>query len=94
MTWVLKNGLGIPGEGKAFQVEAPGKPNLSGMGNSLGGTGSQHPEAVVGAGYRWCSERRKGLAEAKLRGPLTSRLFLLFLCPLPGLSPGTLGDIG
>lgn len=47
LTWLLKNGLGIPGEGKAFPVEAPGKPKLSGIGNSLGGTGSQHPEAVV-----------------------------------------------
>lgn len=94
MTWVLKNGLGIPGKGKAFQVEAPGKPNLFGMGNSLGGTGSQHPEAVVDAGYKWCSERRKGLAEAQLRRPLISRLFLLFLYSLPSLSPGTLGDIG
>lgn len=81
------------GDSRRRKVEAPGRTDLSGMGNSLGRTGSRRPEAVVGDGYRWCSERRKGLPEAKLRGPLTSRLFLLFLCPLPDLSPGTLGDI-
>lgn len=94
LTWVLKNGLGIPGEGKAFQAEALGGPNLSGMGSSFGGAGSQCPEATVGAGCRGCSEKRKGLAEAKSKGALTSRLFLLFLCLLPHLSPGTIGDIG
>lgn len=49
----LEEWVGIPGEGKAFQVGAPGRPSISGMGNSLGGTGSQRPEAVVSAGYRW-----------------------------------------
>lgn len=94
-TWVLKNGLGIP-EGKAFQVEAAGGTNLPGTGSSFCRTGSRCPEAMVGAGYRWCSERRKGLAieEAKLKGALTSRLFILFLYSLPNLSRGTLGDIG
>lgn len=85
-------------------VGGTGRKGISGTGirkdqspwdrSSFGRTGSQCPKAMAGAGYRWCSERRKGLAEAKLRGALTSRLFVLFLCSLPNLSRGTLGDIG
>lgn len=60
----------------------------------FGRTGSQSPEAMAHARCKSCSERRKALAEAKLRGALTSSLFLLFLCPLPDLSPHSSGDRG
>lgn len=60
----------------------------------FGRTGSQSPEAMAHARCKSCSERRKALAEAKLRGALTSSLFLLFLCPLPDLSPHASGDRG
>ena len=80
LTWGLKNGLGIPGEGKALfrqqhqdlSVVVEGPISL-GWGVVL--VGWTCPEVMMGAGCRSRSERRRGLAEAKLRGALTSGYF-------------------
>lgn len=76
----------------AFQADAPGCthrsgcPIFPGMGSRL--VGPDH-SSLRG---RWVvdsvQEKRRRLADARLREALTTSLFLLFLCPLLDLSPG------